>query len=657
MDMTNNWQMAYSRYTRWRNNWDGTNGKLRTDVLVVGGGTAGVTAAIAAAEEGATVVLVESDSGVGGVGVRAGINSYFLGTKGGIQDEFDSAVRPVNVSVGSVIKGFTSDSKGLVMARRMAELDVCVIYNAVVSEVLTNGDNVCGATIETEWDSLTIEAKVTIDSTANGDVAYLAGAPYTLGREWDGALHNYTLAPNMADKNNIVRGRNYDIGWVDVTDTADISRAYRAGRRYAWREGEDPLTTHYTVIGPQLGLREGRLIIGEHVLNQHDFLIDRRFDDAVMRCYAHHENHAYDYANESEWSQIWVSVLGNWRFGFGGQLPYRSFVPVRIDGLLIGCRALSQDHDNVMMLRMQRDLHKIGEVAGTAAALSVKETVCPRKIDIKKLQQRLMERGVLKEEELSGPVTPWVQFKGIPAEHMIRLLQEPVIPSDVEALIERLGGEEEPAALWWLWTLGDICVSALLESLSKAEGKQLRGVAFALGLLKHPASGPILAETFRGRSSDKPNDLARTEESWISALILLKNMRDPSIAADVVGMLNRERKSTTLLYMIHYLIAVVNKLEQPLKAAMILEIETLLQDDELGADFIVQGSGTTIPSTDDTRSMRWGLELTAAYLLEVAGSDGLAVLQKYKRDYRAYARLAADTLITRLAEKNGVKQL
>lgn len=637
-----------------RSSWSADHRTLKTDVLVVGGGTAGVTAAIAAAEEGAAVVLVESDSGLGGVGVRAGINSYYLGSKGGLQDTLDQTVLAVNAQMGSSSKGFIPESKGLAVARRMAELGICVIYNAVVSEVIMEGRSVCGAAVETEQDAFAIEAAVTVDSTANGDVAYLAGAAYTLGRDWDGALHNFSLVPTVVGKNNTVHGKNFDIGWVDVTDVADVSRAYRAGRRHVWRQGEDPTNTHFTVIGPQLGLREGRLVIGEYVLSQHDFLVDKRFDDAVMRCFAHHENHAYDYANESEWSQLWVAVFGMWRFGFGGELPYRCFVPLEIDGLLISCRALSQDHDSMMMLRMQRDLHKIGEVAGTAAARCVLEGVCPRKIDVKKLQERLLARGVLKAEETARPVSPWLTFKdGESGESMNRLLTDGPDRRDIEALIARLGGDEEPVALWWLWTLGDVCMPPLLEALPRTEGRQRRGVAFALGLLKHDAGADELADTFRRKDADKPNDQSRTEESWVSALILLKNMKHPAVAADVMERMKSERKSTTLLFMIHYLIAIAEQLDPSSRAEAIAAVESVLAYEQLGDDFVLHGSGTTIPATSDTRSMRWGLELACAYLLEAIGGQGLELLRRYRTDHRGYAKVAAAALTARLAELKG----
>jgi hypothetical protein len=633
------------------------NELLRTDVLVVGGGTAGVTAAIAAAEEGASVVLIERDSGLGGVGVRAGVHSYYLGTKGGIQDGLDQAVLSLNQQMGSTSKGFIPESKGLAITQRFSELGIRVVYEAVVSDVVMDGGRVRGVIVESERDALNIEAAAIIDSTADGDVAYLAGAAYTLGRDWDGALHNYSFVPRTVDGNNQLRCKNFDIGWVSVTDAADISRAYRIGRRHAWRGEEDPTNTHYTVIGPQLGLREGRLIHGEYRLNQTDFLLDRRFDDVVMRCFAHHENHAFDYANESEWSQIWVAMLGMWRFGFGGDIPYRCFIPKGIDGLLIGCRALSQDHDSAMMLRMQRDLHKIGEVAGTAAALSVKEDITPRHVEVKELQKRLIARGVLKAEEISKESIPWLTFKSEPAtENRSRLLKEGASAPDVEALIQHLGSAEQSAALWWLWTLGDDCLPPLLEALSRTEGKQQRGVAFALGLLRHPAGVPILAETFRKRDSDRPNELTRTEESWISALILLKNMSDASVVADVIEQLRNERRSATLLFMLQYLIAIADQLSATLKAEAIAAVEVMLSDVELGNDFVLHNSNEILPALSDTRSMRWGLELTAGYLLEQIGGSGQVILERYLNDHRGYAKVAATKLTARLSEAKGVVQ-
>jgi len=627
---------------------------LRADVLVAGGGTAGATAAIAAAEEGASVVLVERDTALGGVGVRVGVHNYYLGTRGGVQDRLDRDVLSINRRMGSASKGFLPESKGMAIARRVQELGIHVLYESIVAETIMDGSTVQGVVAETERERVRIEAAVTIDATADGDVAYLAGASYTLGREWDGALHNYSMVPRFVDANNQLRCKNFDVGWVDASDPDDVSRAYRIGRRHAWRKGENPQNTHYVALGPQLGLREGRLVRGEYTLRQTDFLLNRRFDDVVMRCYAHHENHAFDYANESEWSQIWVAILGMWRFGFGGDVPYRCFLPEGIDGLIVGCRALSQDHDNVMMLRMQRDLHKIGEVAGTAAALCAKRGTAPRRADVAELQARLLARGVLKPEELSGDRTPWMAFKGESAELAARLSQETPSDTELSALIGHLGGEQEVVALWWIRTLGpDVCVAPLLRELPRAEGRRRRGIAFALGLLRHEAAVPELAAAFRERDPFRPNELARTEARWVSAVMLLTHMKHPAVAADAVALLREERRSATLLFLLRYLVSVADRLCDALRAEAIAAIEAMLSAEGLGLDFELHNSGEALPALDDTRSIRWSLELNASYLSALLGGPGRKTLEHYLKDRRGYARAAARKLLERLSAQEG----
>jgi hypothetical protein len=614
-------------------------------------------AAIAAAEEGANVILIERDSALGGVGVRAGVHSYYYGNAGGIQDELDREAHALNKKWGVKAIGFHPEAKGMAIGQKVAGLGITVIYEAVVADMLMDGNAVIGAIVESEHARIRIEAAVTIDSTGDGDAAALAGASFTLGREWDGCQHAYSLIPRFVNESNVLRYTNYDVGWIDVTDPVDVSRAYRMGRRYVWRLAETPENRHYTVIGSQLGVREGRRIIGDYVLNQDDLLLDRRFDDVVMRCFAHHENHAYDYANESDLSQIWIGVLGKWTFPFGGDVPYRCLLPKSIDGLLVGCRALSQDHDCGNLFRMQRDMQKLGEVAGVAAALSVAEHAAPRQLDVRQLQRRLLARGVLDEADITRESAPWLTFSGETKADRRRALQNSDQKEEMRKLINYLGSEEEATALWWLWQLEHESIPLLQEALRITDGKQQRGAALALGLHKHPDSVPHLAAMFRSRDGTKPNDLDRTMEGWMAALVLLRRMGDVSVFEDVLLMIGIERKSTTVLLLLHYLIAIADKLndEQRLLTQRILL--SVMADSELGNDYTLHGSGVSIPSTPDTRSIKWSLDVTGAYLLGLLGGNGESLLRHYAQDDRGYVRVAATTLLERLKRGKGEGEL
>ncbi|MEK3724720.1 FAD-dependent oxidoreductase [Paenibacillus sp. FSL H8-0034] len=632
--------------------------QLVTDVLVVGGGTAGALAAIGAAEEGANVVLVERDSVLGGVGVRAGIHYYYYGSLGGAQMGIDQATRSLTKELGGKSKGFHPEAKGVVITERMQELGIQVIYDAVIADVLMNGKQIIGAIVETDRECLEITASVTIDSTGDGDVAHLAGAVFMQGRDWDGAMHTFSMVPRYIDDRSILQYKNFDVGWVDSTDFRDVSRAYKTGRQYAWREQENPANTHYTVVGPQLGIREGRIIIGEYVLHQDDLLHDKRFDDVVMRCFSHHDTHTYDYANESDFTQIYIPILGFRKFPFGGDVPYRCFVPQEIEGLLIGCRALSQDHDCSMTLRMQRDMQKVGEVAGVAAALSVHEQVLPRHVDIHKLQSKLIARGVLNQADLERESEPWMIFEAETTKHRRELLQEEDQTHHVELLIDYLGGSQEDIALWWIWQLGDVCASALLEALPHAQGKKWRGITLALGLIKHPASISLLEEVFRSKDAEKKSDpLTCSEERWIAALILLKQQGAAGVASDVIELLRTERKSTTLLYMLHYLVAIADQMTEEQQRLADKALRELLQDPELGDDYFVKGSHGITPTKGECSSMRWGIEITSGYLLGRIGGDGESLLQQYLQDYRGYARTAAAVMMARLSETKGAVQV
>jgi hypothetical protein len=69
----------------------------------------------------------------------------------------------------------------MAIADRMEQFGIRTIYNAIAADIIVDGDRVKGAIIESDEDAIRVEASVTIDSTGDGDAAYLAGAEFTLG--------------------------------------------------------------------------------------------------------------------------------------------------------------------------------------------------------------------------------------------------------------------------------------------------------------------------------------------------------------------------------------------------------------------------------------------------------------------------------------------
>lgn len=617
---------------------------MRTDVAVVGGGTSGMTAAIAAAQEGAKVVLIELDDSIGGVGIRAGVHFYYFGSPAGLQMDIDRAAR-VLPEILNRAHGYHPATKLEVVSALLEQHSVTIVTSAVIADVVLESGSVTSVIVETDDETVRIDAAVTVDCTGDGDVAALAGAEFELGRSWDGVTNTFSLVPRFVDEKGYLSFSNFDSGWVDPTDPRDVSRAYRLGRRTAWR-GRNPTTTHYLTLGPRIGIREGRRIIGDYLLTQADLVADRHFDDVVMRCVSHHDTHARDLANESDVTQTWIAILGLRMLRLGCGIPYRCLLPRGIDGLLIGCRALSQDQDSGAAVRMQRDMHKLGEVAGVAAAHAVAEGTSPRRIDVSRLQERLVDRGVLDRDELEHVARPWT-FAGS--------LRHATAAPDLDALVGLLGTADESLAIWWLLQYGDAGIGRLRQLLDAPGATSSCAAALCLGLLGDRYAVPYLAEIVARGDEDRPGpELGLAEPRWIAALIVLRMLGAATVADGAIARLADERTSSTILYLLHYLIAVADQLTETQRNDLVGAITAMMQDPQTGEDFTVQGSGEAGPTHTAGSSIRWSVELTASYVLDLIGADGAPIRARYDLDERGYVRRFGRILHHRLQVTKGL---
>ncbi len=184
---------------------------LETDVLVVGGGAAGLACAVAAARRGRRVVLLERYGFSGGAAV-AGLSGTICGLYAasdrrnaepeqvvhGFVDEFIAAMEARGGLTGPVQYGKTyvrvhdplvwrEASDGLLGA----EGNIRVLYHVTVTGVLAEGDHVRGVTAFTKQGPLEVRAKITVDASGDADVAAMAGRALTKGR--DGAIQNPTM--------------------------------------------------------------------------------------------------------------------------------------------------------------------------------------------------------------------------------------------------------------------------------------------------------------------------------------------------------------------------------------------------------------------------------------------------------------------------------
>ncbi len=191
----------------------------RADVLVVGGGIAGIAAAVAAARNGADTMLIEQYGALGGTGTIGLVGPFMTSFDEagrvqivrGIFDELvrrmvdlGAAVHPSEVPKGSPYANFITYAHGnvtpydteamkLVADQMMEEASVHVLFHTFVADALKDGDAIAGVIAVNKSGIQAIQAKAVVDCTGDGDVAYLAGVPIAKGRSSDGAMQPMSM--------------------------------------------------------------------------------------------------------------------------------------------------------------------------------------------------------------------------------------------------------------------------------------------------------------------------------------------------------------------------------------------------------------------------------------------------------------------------------
>ncbi len=429
-----------------------------TEVLVVGGGPAGVAAALAAARNGADTTLVERYNHLGGMatgGLVILIPNMSAGTEeqeiAGICDEMmrrvaakGGARHPQRRLMGStdpqVIEelkhyhDFVVDGRvrmsvivdpemlKCVLNEMIEEAGVKLYLHSWASTAMVDGDHVRGIAFESKSGRQAILSKTTIDATGDGDVFASAGAEFdgvvdpnlrsasvaVVWRMGDvdfpayssfrhsepeafkvlmGELREaigfdaFPLPTHRDDQvwvNNWVLGRDCldvdDITWTEVA----VRKAMLKAHDILKRKMPGFQKSFILDTASQLGTRGSRRLIGEHVVTEDDVRSGVVFSDTI-------------------------AVIPPFHIKTPPKaIPYRSLVPVKVDDLLVAGRCFSSDPFANDLLNLIPFCVAMGEAAGTAAAVAVADGVQPRKVDVGKVQRKLVDQGVWLPKELRG---------------------------------------------------------------------------------------------------------------------------------------------------------------------------------------------------------------------------------------------------------------
>jgi len=499
------------------------------EVTVAGLGTAGALAALAAARQGAKVCAFDSLPFPGGVGTAGGIHLYYFGVPGGLQNEVDQRIRDIQIHYGSQdqIAGFHPVAKATILELMLAEAGVASLFGTFLSRAETHGRRLqrlqlLGPEAETH-----LEAAAWIDSTGDGDLCALAGASFRPICRKDGLPLAYTQSSGrFRPKNGRLFHRivNYDSGFVDASSSEDLSRARATGilQHDQQRFTADDRPTY---LAPALGIREGRHVQTVTTLRLDDLLERRSFPDRIGLTGCHFDSHHTDFQFEDELAVFWTWACRNWRVRTASEIPYGMIVPRDLDNVWVACRAAGCTPHAHHSMRMQRDMQRLGEAAGVASVLSIRQGCGNRNVPIGELQKILSQTGALEEAKPAEGAFGYTNNQG----------EESPGPAPLRELLSKLDAGYGPA-MYQLYRLGQEPLPALLERLHSPDRALTWRCACILAMQSDARAVPRLVEAVatreygysaeeeaQGRSPEKS---VRFAPNWMTALVLLRRCPD-----------------------------------------------------------------------------------------------------------------------------------
>jgi glycine/D-amino acid oxidase-like deaminating enzyme len=418
----------------------------RFDVVVVGAGSAGSSAAISAARRGARTLLVDRLAFLGGTSTAVLDTFYAFYTPGdvamrvvgGIGWEVVQALKSVGLAFErpntyGAGTGVTYDPEALkvVWERLAEEAGVEILLHTWATGVQVRDGRIEAVRLWNKGGESAVEAGVVVDASGDADLCAMAGVPYDDARS----------TPNLQSMSTIFRVANVDVdraaslpkaelwalmrtaaegggyrlprlegSWhrtpyagvvtihmtripnVDATDPQQLTRAEIEGRRqvqeyHRFLRNLVPGFEHSVLVATSsaIGVRESRRVMGDYRLTRDDVLGAHRFADEIALCGAPIEDHVP--GTDTRWTYVPQSGV------YG--IPYRCLVPVGIEAILVAGRCFSATHDAHASARSMATCMAMGQAAGTAAALAVASGTTPRAVDARVLRESLAGDGAL----------------------------------------------------------------------------------------------------------------------------------------------------------------------------------------------------------------------------------------------------------------------
>lgn len=415
------------------------------DVVVVGGGAAGICAAVAAARNGSKTVLVQDRPVLGGNAsseIRVHLN--------GVNNLEGKAERETGIIEEILLHNrFENEQESFPVFDHVMydfvvrEPNLTLMLNTQAVEAVMDGNNIKSAMCwqATTEKMFTINAPIFIDCSGDGLLAATAGAEYRTGREGK-AEFNETYAPDEPDgwqmgatllmsSKDMGRPMKYKppsyaikytheganprrhfkwfrdgIWWIEIGSNDDIIGDAEENRHklmgylhgvwdYIKNSGNFPEAENLALdwVGSIPGRRESRRFIGDYIVSERDMTEHKHFEDAVaFGGWSLDEHNPGGIENISEPPSYF-----HYHFKEVYEFPFRSLYSKNVSNLMFAGRNVSQTHIALSSSRIMATCALMGQAVGTAATICNKKNILPREVGqkhIKELQEQLMRDDV-----------------------------------------------------------------------------------------------------------------------------------------------------------------------------------------------------------------------------------------------------------------------